>query len=180
MKVDYSKGKIYKITNDYNTEVYVGSTCSTLIKRFSNHKKDSNKDRMKTVKLYILINEIGHDRFRIELIEDYPCEDKYQLRQREGHFIREIGTLNMMIAGRTQIQYGKENRETLNMKSREYRENNKELINENKKVFRKEHKEEIKEYKKTPIICECGAHSQKGLLWRHKKTKKHLSFFNQL
>ncbi len=32
MKVDYSKGKIYKITNDYNDDVFVGFTCDTLIK----------------------------------------------------------------------------------------------------------------------------------------------------
>jgi len=49
MKVDYSKGKIYKITNDFNDEIYVGSTCDTLVKRFSNHKKDSKKERTKDI-----------------------------------------------------------------------------------------------------------------------------------
>jgi hypothetical protein len=37
--------------------------------------------------IYKLMNEIGFERFRIELIEDYPCQDAYQLRQREGHFM---------------------------------------------------------------------------------------------
>ena len=37
---DFKKGKIYKITNDYNDDVYVGSTCDTLIKRFSYHKAE--------------------------------------------------------------------------------------------------------------------------------------------
>jgi len=32
---DFSQGKIYKITNDYNDAIYVGSTCDTLVKRFS-------------------------------------------------------------------------------------------------------------------------------------------------
>ena len=40
---DYSKGKIYKITNDLNDDVYIGSTCDTLSRRFSNHKSKSNK-----------------------------------------------------------------------------------------------------------------------------------------
>ncbi len=48
------------------------------------------------------MNEIGFDRFRIQLIEDYPCSDKYELRQREGYWIRQMGTLNMKVAGRTQ------------------------------------------------------------------------------
>jgi hypothetical protein len=35
---DFSKGKIYKISNDYND---VGSTGDTLVNRFSTHKRDS-------------------------------------------------------------------------------------------------------------------------------------------
>ena len=59
MKVDYSKGKIYKITNDYNTDAYVGSTCDTLCKRFSGHKQSMTKDKNKNSLLYKLMNEIG-------------------------------------------------------------------------------------------------------------------------
>ena len=87
MKVDYSKGKIYKITNDYNNDIYVGSTCDLLTKRFSYHKNDYRKERCQNMPIYKLMNEIGFERFRIELIEDYPCQDAYQLRQREGHFM---------------------------------------------------------------------------------------------
>jgi hypothetical protein len=47
------------------------------------------------------MNDIGFNRFRIELLEDYPCSDLYALRRREGNFIREIGTLNMVDAGRS-------------------------------------------------------------------------------
>ena len=179
MKVDYSKGKIYKITNDFNNDIYVGSSCDTLIKRFSNQTKDSKKGKNEGHTFYKLMNEIGHTRFRIQLIEDYPCEDTYQLRQREGHFIREMGTLNLVIAGRTRTEYKQDNKEKLREKEKEYRENNKEIINKKKKEFRKEHKEEIKEYKKTPITCECGACIQKGELWRHKKTQKHQLFLTQ-
>ena len=32
---DFSKGKIFEITNDHNDDVCVGSTCDTLVKRFS-------------------------------------------------------------------------------------------------------------------------------------------------
>ena len=37
----------------------------------------------------------------IELYENYPCENKEQLNKREGEIIREIGTVNKQIAGRT-------------------------------------------------------------------------------
>ena len=52
MKTDYSKSKIYKITNDYNDDVYVGSTCDTLGRRFSRHKSASKKEKKKHYKLY--------------------------------------------------------------------------------------------------------------------------------
>ncbi len=41
------------------------------------------------------MREIGTDRFGIEWVEDCPCEDKYKLRQPEGYYIRQFGTLNM-------------------------------------------------------------------------------------
>ena len=37
----------------------------------------------------------------IEFYEDFPTERKEQLNKREGVIIREIGTLNKNIAGRT-------------------------------------------------------------------------------
>ena len=61
MKVDYSKGKIYKITNDYNDDIYIGSTCDTLVKRFSKHRRDIKNDEKKHRKLYVAMNDIGFD-----------------------------------------------------------------------------------------------------------------------
>ena len=95
MKGSLSNAKIYKITNDHNNDIYIGSTTSTLIKRFSQHKCDAIRERGNFNRpLYVLINEIGIERFRIELIEDCPCEDIYQLRQNEARYIRQFGTLN--------------------------------------------------------------------------------------
>ena len=142
MSQDFKNAKIYKITNDYNDDVYVGSTCNTLVRRFSVHKCDARKHNDRA--LYKLINELGESRFRIELIENYPCEDKYQLIQREGHFIRLFGTLNMKIAGRTDAEYHQDNKEKINEKHKEYKKNNKVEI----KQYNIEHKEEIKQYHK--------------------------------
>ena len=41
---DYSLGKVYKIVDNTNQDVYIGSTCQpTLAQRLSQHKKDYNK-----------------------------------------------------------------------------------------------------------------------------------------
>ena len=65
------------------------------------------------------MNEIGTQRFRIDLIEDYPCICKYQLRQREGSWIREIGSLNMLIVGRNKKEIYQENKEEIISKNKE-------------------------------------------------------------
>ena len=169
MSQDLSQGKIYKITNDYNDEVYVGSTCDTLIKRFSKHKRAHNQIDKFNKKLYILMRDIGTDRFRIELIENYPCEDKYQLRQRECFYIREIGTLNQLVAGRTHKEYYKENKEIC--KERSKIQEQKETTKEKRKQYRDTVKKEL--YK-----CECGCEITRGYLSAHLKLKKHLNFMN--
>jgi group I intron endonuclease len=157
MSQDLSKGKIYKITNDYNDDVYVGSTCDTLVKRFSAHKKNANQHKNR--KFSTLINEIGFDRFRIELIENYPCVDKYQLRQREGYYIREMGTLNMLVSGRTSKESNKIGEET-----------------EARKETRKQYRENVC---KQVYNCECGCEIHRHSLSAHLKTKKHLNLLNQ-
>ena len=189
MKVDYSQGKIYKITNDYNDDIYVGSTCDRLVKRFSIHKKALNNDKMKHRKLYLLMNEIGFNRFRIELICDYPCDDKYQLRQKEGEYIRQMGTLNVNIAGRSEKEWRDENREILWEKKKEYRKNNdqykayvKEYTEKNKtkkaeynKEYYTQNKIEYNEKRSQLIVtCECGCQVRKADIARHKKSQKHL------
>ena len=174
MKVDYSKGKIYKITNDYNDDVYVGSTCDTLVKRFSLHKIESTNERSKHRKIYNAFNEIGFERFRIELLEDYPCEDIYQLRQREGYYIRQYGTLNKLIAGRTKEQYREDNKEKIKEKDKQYYKDNKEKI----KNYYQDNKEKIKINTAIKINCVCGSSFCKGNLSKHEKSKKHINYIN--
>ena len=142
MKVDYSKGKIYKITNDYNTDAYVGSTCDTLCKRFSGHKQSMTKDKTKNSLLYKLMNEIGFNRFRIELIENCPCEDVYQLRQREGVFIRLYGTLNKRVEDgcKTREEYRNVKKDYINQYYKAYDEKRKDSKKEFNKNYYQEHK----------------------------------------
>jgi hypothetical protein len=62
------------------------------------------------------------------LIEEYPCEDKYQLRQKEGQYIRQLGTLNKTIAGRTEQEYREENKDKLKVTAKIYNSKNKEIL----------------------------------------------------
>ena len=162
MSQDFSKAKIYKITNDYNDDVYVGSTCNTLAKRFSDHKSSSKKEGK--ILLYKLIQDIGFERFRIQLIEDYPCSDKYELRQREGYFIRQMGTLNKQVAGRTKKEY-----------YMEFKEEKQDHKKEVQKEYYEQNKDVTNEKRTEKISCECGSIIMKCNLLRHTKNNKHLA-----
>ena len=66
------------------------------------------------------MNVIGNDKFSIELHETYPCASKEELHARENHWIRQLGTLNMAIPGRTDKEYREDNAELLKEKHKEY------------------------------------------------------------
>ncbi len=149
MNRDYSKGKIYKISNDFDNNIYVGSTCDILSKRFSNHRVKIK--RCPDYPLYKLMIEFGIDRFRIDVIEECPCQDIYELRQKEGKWIREIGTLNQREAGLSQTEskrkYEKKNKEMIKAYQKKYREENNEEMKEKNKEYREKTKEQAKEYR---------------------------------
>ena len=136
---DYSKGKIYKILNSIDDEIYVGSTIKTLSQRMASHRGDLKRNR--NYKIYKHMNELGAGSFYIELIENYYCNDVYELRAREGQCIREFGTLNSLIAGRTDKDYYKDNQEHIKETSKQYFEDNK---HDKIKQYRQDNQDRIK------------------------------------
>ena len=127
---DYINGRIYKILNYIDNEVYVGSTCLPLSKRMATHRDNARRPEKQHYLLYTKMMEYGIENFYIELIEAYPCENMGELRKREGHFIREVGTLNKLIAGRTRQEhrreYRRDNREKVLTLKKEYYQDNRE------------------------------------------------------
>ena len=125
---DYKQGKIYTIrckTDD--TLIYVGSTIEPLCRRMSKHKYDSlNKP---TIFFYQHIDD--WDNWYIELFENFPCNSKEELNKREGERIREIGTVNKQIAGRTDKEWYKDNKERILKQRKENYNTNKDKILQN-------------------------------------------------
>jgi hypothetical protein len=163
MGQNFQNAKVYKITNDYNNDIYVGSTCNTLIKRFSYHKNDCKKERVQNMPLYALMKQIGFQRFRIQLIENVECEDKYMLRQREGHWIRAIGTLNMKIEGRTEKEWRKDNVEKLKMYDAKRDQS------EQRKEYKKTYREDNQEYFKLKNKEWCQNNKEARSQYSHEK-----------
>jgi len=174
------KGRIYIIRSKQTDKVYIGSTVQSLNKRFRLHKiQDCTSQEI-----------LKYSDAEIILLECYECENKEQLKNREGEYIRQYNCVNKNIAGRTRKEwiednkeyfkeYYQENKEKLNEKKKEYREKNRDKITQQ----RKEHYEINKDKINEKIQCECGATVSRHCLSRHKKTKKHeklLAIINEL
>jgi len=163
--VNYKNGKIYKIWNTENDKLYVGSTTRMLCKRMAGHRSKAKilANRM----LYVGFNTIGIDHFKIELIEEYPCENKEQLCRREGYWIRKLNThkcgYNKEVAGRTQKQYRQENKEQIKKYKKQHYQENKEQILEKQEKYRQENKDIKKQYyqeNKEKILAKKKKHYQ--------------------
>ena len=86
MEVDYSQGKIYKIYIPGLDEIaYIGSTVQTLPQRFGKHKETAKSDRQYKFASCVFFQE-GNEPI-IELIENYPCDTKAQLLERERYWL---------------------------------------------------------------------------------------------
>lgn len=153
----FKNGKIYKMTNRIDDQIYVGSTCQYLKYRLCGHKckaKDGNSS-----KLYHLMRTYGIENFEIVLIESYECENLKELRRREQYYIDLLKpTLNTMKAliedeERARVQreymqkYSKNNRETINEQHRIYFQQNKELVYKHQKKWNAKNPEKIKAIK---------------------------------
>ena len=149
MSDKYKNGKIYTIRykND-DSLIYVGSTVQPLFKRWHQHKQILNNEKYNNILLYKKIRETNIDDWYIELYEDCSCESKEQLNKREGQIIREIGTLNKKISGRTKKEYIEDNKDEILQNKKEYYEANKDTMLQKQKDWNEANKDKIKEYKK--------------------------------
>lgn len=85
---DYSKGMIYQIVNSVNDKVYIGSCATELRFRLYQHKSTSKNTKYHSRIFYKeLFNNL--DKYKIILIENFPCKSKKELEKREYEVLKE-------------------------------------------------------------------------------------------
>lgn len=99
---DYKKGKIYRLTCDDNNLFYYGSTCETLAQRKAIHKYLA---KTKSGGNSYLLYEKGN--VNIELVEEFPCENKNELHVRERFYILNNHCINHDIPASTPEEISK-------------------------------------------------------------------------
>ena len=142
---DYKQGKIYTVrckTDD--TLIYVGCTTQSLCERMAKHKYDS----MKRPNICFYQHVDDWDNWYMELFENFPCNSKEELNKKEGQVIREIGTINKQIAGRTNKEWYEDNKEKVFERQKENYRNNKDKILQGQKEYVNKNKDKVKERKK--------------------------------
>tara|TARA_R110000782_G_scaffold446_9_gene1412 strand:- start:4539 stop:4991 length:453 start_codon:yes stop_codon:yes gene_type:complete len=92
---DYQKGKIYKIIDNTNGKVYIGSTAQpTLSRRLSGHKghyKHYLAGKGRYCKSFSILENKD---FRIILICNYPCDNIDELHKKEQYYIDSYECIN--------------------------------------------------------------------------------------
>ena len=204
---DFSQGKIYKIVSDECDAVYYGSTTRTLMARLWRHKSKFNEWKNnggKKCAICKYFDEYGFDNFRIELVEDYPCDNGEQLRMKEQEYLDANECVNEQRAytspedARIQMlkyqqDYYQEHQAQIKEKHRIHHHANKEKISEQKRIYRNQNKEKISERGITyrnenkeaiakraaeKVVCECGREVRKDSLARHRRTAFHQEYLN--
>ncbi len=82
-----SISRLYKIINDVDELIYIGSTTCQLSKRMAQHRRDMRKAN-RTSKLYDHMRTNGVEHYKILLIKEYTDISKDRLQKREHKYIK--------------------------------------------------------------------------------------------
>lgn len=131
--LDYTLGKIYKISSESKGLCYYGSTTKELDARLKSHRyKYSFFKNGKTN--YVSVNDIlDCDDAKIELVEAFPCNNRKELDKKEGEYIKNNECVNLYIPGRNLKEYYQDNKEMYKQRYNKDKDKIKQRYEERKK-----------------------------------------------
>ena len=117
---NFQNSKIYKLWSPSQNLIYYGSTVRPLSQRFNEHKCRYKLYTEDNSRVYVTSFEIMKcTDCKMELLEDYPCDNKQQLLKKEAEYIKNNECVNKEIPTRTQKEWWKDNKELNKIKRRE-------------------------------------------------------------
>lgn len=135
-------GKIYILRSLGSGKFYVGSTFRTLNERLSAHKNEYKQYIANKHNYVSSFDVMRRNDVVIELYENYACENKADLKRREGVLIREFRQsylreflVNRNIAGRTSEEWNAENVDKQKEYQKRYYQEHKAFISVQRKLY---------------------------------------------
>ncbi len=163
---NYNESKIYKIVDNTNGNVYIGSTTEKyLCRRLASHVVNYHSYEKGNRRFTSSFDIIKNGNYEIFLLELVNASSKDELHKRERYFIESIPCINIRIPSRPQSEYMKI-----------YRADNSEKIQE----YARDHYVENKLNILRKYACECGCESAIKNKYRHEKTQKHQLYIKSL
>ena len=150
--IDYQNTFIYKLVHKDDLDdknIYIGHTTHFRLRKNSHKCRCNNPNNSKyNLPIYQYIRENGGwDNWDMLKIEDYPCKDSYEARNRERYWYKELNAkLNAREPNRSNTEWYEENREYL-----------------------------IKKYNQKCICDVCGIEVCEKLIKRHQRSLKCLN-----
>ncbi len=151
----YHNSKIYKLTDNTSDKIYIGSTIQTLQQRLQGHKSSAKscKDGYGCASKQIIDN----GDYKIELLEEFSCENKTELCQKEQEYLDKYIDYNL-------VNKVKSHNSPEDIKGRYWK--NRDFILVKKKA-----------YDSVYHKCECGGGYSMSHRARHLKSKRCQEFF---
>ena len=174
----YQSGKIYKVIDNSYTQCYIGSTTEGLSLRMTRHRDDyrkwKNGNRERVCSIASLFDEFGVENCKIELVEDFPCENREQLRKREGYHIQNTECINKNIAGRTLKEWKQDHKEAQAEYNASYRQEHREKVLQGMREWRQKNIERKRAYERERVTCTiCSVTFVRSHRPAHNRTAKH-------
>ena len=105
---NYANSKIYKLVSFNLPELpYYGSTTIGLSKRKGKHVGDYKANGLKASCTSRIVIDAGD--YEIIWVEDFPCDNKDQLKARERYYIKNRVCVNKNVPGRTPEEWRQAN-----------------------------------------------------------------------
>jgi hypothetical protein len=84
--VDYANGVIYKLVNQVDDKIYVGSTGDEKSRWKSHCQVCKTDDRL----VYEHLRSVGWHNVKMKIVEQFPCNNRYELETRERYWIEQL------------------------------------------------------------------------------------------
>jgi hypothetical protein len=171
MNNSFRNSKIYMLVCDNPELIYFGSTIQDLETRFKQHAAKSNKSTSRQL-------FTDSDNVEIKLIEHVDCNNKKELETVERYYIENTQCCNIVVPGRTDLEYRQAHRQELAASSRDYYWNKRDKVLKRVSNYYKKNKKKINERKgaknREKVICpNCIKTMSRCSYYKHKK--KHYS-----